>query len=732
MQVRLVPMSKKDPDMEGKSIETIQNEYFETYLKNVDSDDYEGFKFKNAIKANSGDLFLFQLDGKVIASAILDDIIDYDIVRFDGYNGQYDFKTSTIRTFVPITSDEMKKYYNNFKGFNQSPQYLEINNYKDFIERTSIKSINDLSNISTVNVTSSIEEYNEVRVKSKEDWIKVLNNEESLNNDNVIEILKYIYLSNNHMCNCGQVADYLKTEPVAINGIIAGFGKRALELLKLPEIPGDNGQNRRWNIPFMTNSDFNKDGLFTWILRPELVTALEEKYKLKSEYDNNIDAGVKFVLDNFDKTIELLKDHPEYQKYKGRVISEYNRIKYIKYTGDMYEHFFKFKDGNHKYADDFKFLSDYGIITNEEMSDYLKKNYFYELKNTSGIDDLIIGNVYSNSEISNTFSVSNMGGMRRSLKTNSLVLISKHQDKHVGSVYEDEWTKDGILNYTGMGTIGDQSINFGQNKTLAIAKKEGIKVYLFESYKDNEYYYDGEVELAGAIFQADEKDINGNIRKVIKFPLRKINQEDDIVDEQVEKVSYDIVQISEKIESDEINGIILREGIPEIRKYNNIEERKKNNRTSKPDYIAEEIIKTKQGELNEKVIYEMELQKLMELEAEEEVRRMQEFFENRKDNEGYDILSFEVDEEGNLIEKYIEVKSTKGPESTPIDITSNEIEFAKQHLDNYFIYRIFNSNNKNRSCKILSGKNLFSKYSLIPTAYKIYSNSYDEKVKNDE
>lgn len=565
--------------------------------------------------------------------------------------------------------------------------------------------------------------YNQKRVQTTSDWIKVLENEEDLNHENVITILKYVYLSNNHMCNCGQIADYMETDQEAINGIIAGFGKRVLELLDLPEIKGDNGQNRRWNIPFMTNFELNKDGLFTWIIRPELVKALEIKYHLKDEYDNAIDDGAKFVLNNFEKTINLINANPNFQKYKGRVISEYNRIKYIKYTGDMYEHFLKFQDGNHKYADDFKFLSDYGILTNEEMSEYLKNNYSYELNNTSGIDDLIIGNIYSNSEIANTFKVSNMGGMRRSLKTNSLVLISKHQEKHVGSIYDDEWTKDGILNYTGMGTVGDQSINFGQNKTLTIAKKEGIKVYLFESYKDNEYYYDGEVELAGSIFQADEPDVNGDIRKVIKFPLRKVSQEEDTVDVQVEKVSYDIVQISEKIETDEIDGIIFREGSPEIRKYNNVEEKKKSIRTSKPDYIAEEIIKTKQGELNEKVIYEIELQKIMELEAEEAVQRMKDFFENKKDNEGYDILSFEEDENGKLIEKYIEVKSTKGPESTPIDITSNEVDFAKKHLDDYFIYRIYNSNKKNRSYKILTGRELFDKYELIPTTYKIYRES---------
>lgn len=105
-----------------------------------------------------------------------------------------------------------------------------------------------------------------------------------------------------------------------------------------------------------------------------------------------------------------------------------------------------------------------------------------------------MGTIYSNSEIANTFKCSSMGGMRRSKETNSLVLIAKHNNP----LYDDQWTDDEILNYTGMGTENDQSISYAQNKTLVIAEKEGIKVYLFESYKDNEYYYDGQVKLIGA------------------------------------------------------------------------------------------------------------------------------------------------------------------------------------------------------------------------------------------
>lgn len=229
--------------------------------------------------------------------------------------------------------------------------------------------------------------------------------------------------------------------------------------------------------------------------------------------------GVQFVLDNCEKTLKLVNEVAKFKKLKPKVVREYYYLKSIKYTGNMYEHFLKYKNGNHKYAKEFEFLKDYGIIPNEEMADYLKGNYFDELNNFCTIEDFIIGNIYSNNEIASTFKCSNMGGMRRSIATNSLVLIAKH----INPLYDDQWTEDGILNYTGMGTVGDQNIYFGQNKTLATAKQNNIKVYLFESYKENEYYFCGEVELFGSIYTAQELDSNGQLRKVLKFPLRRID-----------------------------------------------------------------------------------------------------------------------------------------------------------------------------------------------------------------
>lgn len=149
--------------------------------------------------------------------------------------------------------------------------------------------------------------------------------------------------------------------------------------------------------------------------------------------------------------------------------------------------------------------------------------------------------------------------MRRSLESNSLVLIAKHTNP----LYDDQWTEEGIIYYTGMGTVGDQSVEFGQNKTLAKAKEQGIKVYLFESYKDNEYYFNGEVELAGDITTAHETDAEGNMRKVLKYPLKLKNANTRIIvyetslkncveikHKEAKKISYDeLRKLATKIEN---------------------------------------------------------------------------------------------------------------------------------------------------------------------------------------
>jgi 5-methylcytosine-specific restriction protein A len=104
--------------------------------------------------------------------------------------------------------------------------------------------------------------------------------------------------------------------------------------------------------------------------------------------------------------------------------------------------------------------------------------------------------------------------MRRSTATNTLVLVSNHTK----SLYDDVWIGD-TFHYTGMGTIGDQSLNFMQNKTLHKSRSNGVDVFLFEVFIPKEYTFIGQVDLVGEPYKAKQPDDQGDVRDVWMFPM---------------------------------------------------------------------------------------------------------------------------------------------------------------------------------------------------------------------
>lgn len=348
----------------------------------------------------------------------------------------------------------------------------------------------------------------------------------------------------------------------------------------------------------------------------------------------------------------------------------------------------------------------------------LYKSIYYD--RIEFINRMNIGDTFTRDQLMAIFKISGQSGIMKTNTLNALILTTSEE-----SVYGDSTIESGTIQYTGEGLEGDQTIT-KNNKTLYHSKENNLPVYLFTKDKKRRYTFEGRVELYDTPYQVKEKDVNGDERLVWKFPLKIIYPEnyDFSKDEKYNEIVYEIEELENKVFSEiniNSNELEYKEGKINIRKYRKTN--KKIQRNKKPDFIAEEIIKTKQGIINEKVIYENELKRLMEEDAKEQIKVMEDFFNNKKENEGYDILSFELDQSGNYIEKYIEVKSTKGGESTPIDITIDEIDFAKNHIDNYYLYRIINSDNKNRYLKIVRGKELFNNidYEFIPTTFKIYS-----------
>ena len=134
------------------------------------------------------------------------------------------------------------------------------------------------------------------------------------------------------------------------------------------------------------------------------------------------------------------------------------------------------------------------------------------------LEGLTPGDELDNDQLCAKFMCSPQGGMRYSKRTESLVLVSNH----VKSLYDDRWIGN-VLHYTGMGTIGDQSLEFMQNKTLYLSNENGVAVYLFEVFQEKRYTYTGRVHLSAQPYQEIQEDVEGRERNVWIFPLKLLN-----------------------------------------------------------------------------------------------------------------------------------------------------------------------------------------------------------------
>ncbi len=128
--------------------------------------------------------------------------------------------------------------------------------------------------------------------------------------------------------------------------------------------------------------------------------------------------------------------------------------------------------------------------------------------------ELTQGQVVSNQELRRVFGCGPQGGMRRSHSTKTLVIVSDHTK----GLYRDSWDGD-VLHYAGMGQVGDQRLDYAQNKTLNESPTNGVSVHLFEVFSRGRYVYQGPVELIGEAYPEKQPDVEGNERTVWVFPV---------------------------------------------------------------------------------------------------------------------------------------------------------------------------------------------------------------------
>lgn len=162
--------------------------------------------------------------------------------------------------------------------------------------------------------------------------------------------------------------------------------------------------------------------------------------------------------------------------------------------------------------------------------------------------------------------------------------------------------------------------------------------------------------------------------------------------EELDKYSEDEYEELAQIElEDEMRNDEPKE-IEEI-SFDKVAAKTKNNREKKQkssvkrDYDkvnnAKEVIREK----SERLIYNLERQKLIDAKREDLLDKVIWESEAHGDGAGYDIKSLEK-RDGEYVEIYIEVKGTNKSVNEPFEISLNEIEKSNEYGDRYYIYRV--------------------------------------------
>ncbi len=105
----------------------------------------------------------------------------------------------------------------------------------------------------------------------------------------------------------------------------------------------------------------------------------------------------------------------------------------------------------------------------------------------------------------------------------------------------------------------------------------------------------------------------------------------------------------------------------------------------KRDYIEREARNISLGKAGEEFALNFEHFRLHQLGQKKLAEKVEHVSATKGDGLGYDILSFDSDGR----ERYIEVKTTAFSKETPFFISRGEIQFAKDHKEQFHLYRLF-------------------------------------------
>lgn len=141
-------------------------------------------------------------------------------------------------------------------------------------------------------------------------------------------------------------------------------------------------------------------------------------------------------------------------------------------------------------------------------------------------------------------------------------------------------------------------------------------------------------------------------------------------------------------------------------------------------YVKDYKKKLDNGYVGEALVYEYEKNKLIELGRPDLAEKIKWISRDNGDGFGYDIKSFDI-VDGIEKEIFIEVKSTSSSLTSDFEMSSNELEFAKSHPDNYKLYRIYRNGKKTKGYIVVAS--LYDSFEFTPVSYKVSIKETNEK-----
>lgn len=131
------------------------------------------------------------------------------------------------------------------------------------------------------------------------------------------------------------------------------------------------------------------------------------------------------------------------------------------------------------------------------------------------------------------------------------------------------------------------------------------------------------------------------------------------------------------------------------------------------DFEGEAKKNSRLGKRGEDVVVEYEKIMLITAGREDLADKVKTTREIAGNAERFDVLSY--DKEGN--EKYIEVKTTTGGLNNIFYISENEVEFSEKYEDKYYLYRVYDFDEKTMSAKLNIIKGAIDRSKLRATNY---------------